>query len=79
MCSLIRAACDGLTLSTLVLLVPQVVFYICALIGTTRPNARWPAVIGVPFYFCMVNAAAWVGLLRGLSGVERVTWKKADR
>ncbi len=57
----------------------QLAFYACALIGCTRPNARWPAVVGVPFYFCMVNAAAWLGCLRGLSGTEKVTWKKADR
>jgi hypothetical protein len=62
-----------------VLLVPQVAFYTFALIGTTRPNARWPAIVGVPFYFCMVNGAAWVGSLRGLFGAESVTWKKADR
>jgi cellulose synthase/poly-beta-1,6-N-acetylglucosamine synthase-like glycosyltransferase len=62
-----------------VLLTGQLSFYGCALAGCTRPNARWPAVIGVPFYFCMVNAAAFVGSLRGLTGVERVTWKKADR
>jgi cellulose synthase/poly-beta-1,6-N-acetylglucosamine synthase-like glycosyltransferase len=57
----------------------QLAFYACALIGTTRPNAHWPAMIGVPFYFCMVNAAAGLGLLRGLSGAERVMWKKAQR
>jgi poly-beta-1,6-N-acetyl-D-glucosamine synthase len=79
LCSVLRASRDGWTLSTTILLVPQIVFYICALIGTTRPNARWPAVIGVPFYFCMVNAAACIGSLRGLWGAERVTWKKATR
>ncbi|QDV39695.1 glycosyltransferase family 2 protein [Tautonia plasticadhaerens] len=61
------------------LLVAQGVFYGCALVGCSRPNARWPAVIGIPFYFCMVNTAAWLGSVRGLLGVERVTWQKADR
>jgi biofilm PGA synthesis N-glycosyltransferase PgaC len=79
LCSVIRANRDGFTLSTTILLVPQIAFYVCALIGTTSPNGRWPAVIGVPFYFCMVNGAAWVGSLRGLLGTEGVTWKKADR
>ena len=79
LCSAIRAGREGPTFATAMLLVPQIAFYACALIGATRPNARWPAIIGVPFYFCMVNAAAWVGSLRGCLGVERVTWKKADR
>ncbi len=61
------------------LLLMQVVFYGCALVGCSRPNARWPAVIGIPFYFCMVNGAAWLGSLRGLTGIEKVTWRKADR
>jgi cellulose synthase/poly-beta-1,6-N-acetylglucosamine synthase-like glycosyltransferase len=63
----------------LALLIAQGVFYFCALIGCTRPNGRWPAVVGVPFYFCMVNAAAWLGAIRGFTGIECVTWKKADR
>jgi cellulose synthase/poly-beta-1,6-N-acetylglucosamine synthase-like glycosyltransferase len=79
MLSAARARGGGWTLWTTMLLVPQIALYVCALIGATRPNARWPAVIGVPFYFCMVNAAAWLGSLRGLFGVERVTWQKADR
>lgn len=61
------------------LLFAQVAFYGCALVGCCRPNARWPALVGVPFYFCMVNTAAWLGSLRGVLGIERVTWKKAER
>jgi cellulose synthase/poly-beta-1,6-N-acetylglucosamine synthase-like glycosyltransferase len=57
----------------------QAAFYGCALVGCTRPNARWPALVGIPFYFCMVNTAAWLGSLRGVTGIERVTWKKAAR
>jgi cellulose synthase/poly-beta-1,6-N-acetylglucosamine synthase-like glycosyltransferase len=57
----------------------QILFYGLALAGCTRPNARWPAPVGIPFYFCMVNAAAWVGSLRGLLGRQPVTWNKADR
>jgi hypothetical protein len=57
----------------------QALFYGCALVGCTRPNAAWPAPVGVPFYFCMVNTAAWLGSVRGVTGIERVTWKKAER
>lgn len=69
----------GPDLVAIALLLAQVAFYGCALIGLTRANARWPAVVGVPFYFCMVNTAAWLGALRGVTGIERVTWKKAER
>jgi cellulose synthase/poly-beta-1,6-N-acetylglucosamine synthase-like glycosyltransferase len=57
----------------------QAVFYGCALVGCTRPNASWPAPVGIPFYFCMVNTAAWLGSIRGVTGIERVTWMKAER
>ena len=78
-CSLVLLRRDAFSVTAMVLLIPQVVFYACALLGATRPNARWPAIIGIPFYFCMVNSAAWFGALRGVLGVEQVTWKKAAR
>ena len=77
-CNLVLLRREEINLAALLLL-PQLVFYGCALLGATRPNARWPAVIGVPFYFCMVNAAAWIGSIRGVLGVEQVTWRKATR
>lgn len=61
------------------LLFAQALFYGLALVGCTSPNARWPAPIGIPFYFCMVNAAALTGSIRGLRGSQPVTWTKADR
>jgi hypothetical protein len=78
-CSLSLACRRGTGWVGAAVLAPQFLLYGCALIGATRPNARWPAVIGVPFYFCMVNAAAWLGSLRGIAGIERVTWRKAER
>jgi cellulose synthase/poly-beta-1,6-N-acetylglucosamine synthase-like glycosyltransferase len=63
----------------MLLVAAQVAFYGAALLACTRPNGRWPAVIGIPFYFCMVNAAACVGSIRGLCGLEKVTWRKANR
>jgi cellulose synthase/poly-beta-1,6-N-acetylglucosamine synthase-like glycosyltransferase len=78
-CSAALARREGPGSAAAVLLLLQLMFYTCALIGTSRPNARWPAVIGVPFYFCMVNAAAWLGSIRGSLGIEQVTWRKATR
>jgi len=78
-CSLALLRDESTRSWALVLLAPQLGFYAAALIGATRPNARWPAVVGIPFYFCMVNAAAWLGSIRGALGVEQVTWRKAAR
>src|SRR5262249_29066947 len=64
-CSAALAYRDGLRSPAGLCLLAQGAFYACALVGTARPNARWPAVIGIPFYFCMVNAAAWLGSIRG--------------
>jgi biofilm PGA synthesis N-glycosyltransferase PgaC len=78
-CSIILAWRDPLNPMSAVLMLPQVLFYGCALLGSTRPNAHWPGIIGIPFYFCMVNTAAWFGFLRGILRLEQVTWRKADR
>jgi poly-beta-1,6-N-acetyl-D-glucosamine synthase len=78
-CSVALACHRGTGWPVVALLAPQFVLYGCALVGATRPNARWPAVVGIPYYFCMVNAAAWLGSLRGIAGTERVTWRKAER
>lgn len=78
-CNVAQLSMCGCSPFALVLLLSQITFYVCALIGTTQPNQPWPAIINIPFYFCMVNAAALIGLLRGLLGVERVTWQKASR
>ncbi len=78
-CSLLLVWLQGLNPVNATLLFAQLAFYGCAMVGMTHPNARWPAPIGFPFYFCMVNAAAWLGSIRGLTGLEHVTWRKAER
>jgi hypothetical protein len=78
-CSAVIAVRQGPASFGAILLYLQLAFYGLALIGCTRPNVRWPSIVGVPFYFCMVNAAAWLGSIRGVLGVEKVTWKKANR
>lgn len=34
---------------------------------------------GVPYYFCLVNGAAFIGLWRGLLGIQKVTWQRTRR
>ena len=50
-----------------------------SLTGWALNGRSVPAVVNVPFYFCMVNLAILQGLLKGLLGMQKVTWKKADR
>ena len=51
----------------------QIVFYALAALGLTgrlRPRA-----LALPFYFCMVNAAAFFGLYHALTGRRTMAWK----
>ena len=51
----------------------QLAFYTLAAIGLTgrlRPRA-----LTLPFYFCMVNAAAFFGLYHALTRRKSMAWK----
>jgi len=62
-------------LATLVL---QVVFYGLAAIGfLNRRRAEQPALLHIPFYFCLVNFACAKGLIEGMLGNSYVTWTTA--
>lgn len=37
---------------------------------------RW---VSIPFYFCLVNGAALIGLVKGFTGGQSVTWKRTTR
>jgi poly-beta-1,6-N-acetyl-D-glucosamine synthase len=59
-------------------LVAQLSFYAIAWLGwTLRRRGPLPTWIYVPFYFCTMNAAAFMGLYRYLS--RSMVWKKAQR
>lgn len=56
-----------------VLLCLQAAFYILALLGAVvrlRPKS-----LLLPFYFCMINAAAFFGLYHALTSRKRMAWK----
>lgn len=61
-------------------LLGQVLFYGIGLgyatnvVGLRR--FRWSA---IPYYFCLVNGAAFIGLWRGLLGIQKVTWQRTRR
>jgi len=59
------------------ILLLQVAFYSLALIGHLglRPFSRWKAV-SIPYAFCLLNWAAWVGLIRFVRNSQKVTWRR---
>ena len=60
-------------------LVVQALFY-CAAIGgfALRRDPNTPTLLRVPYYFCMVNAAAMVAVARILRGKRIRMWEKAE-
>lgn len=52
----------------------QVVFYALALIGAALPLR--PKALRLPYYFCMINLAAFPGLYHALRGGRRLAWKQ---
>ncbi len=62
-----------------VVFIAQVVFYLLGGLGWVFSKRRLPAVLKLPFYFCMMNYAVLLGVVKGLLGLQKVTWKKADR
>lgn len=60
-------------------LVGQILFYFFALLGLAMGGRTKIPIIGVPFYFCLVNGAALYGLYKGFLNKQPVTWKKFSR
>lgn len=57
----------------------QVAFYSIALLGLLVRNVPWvPALLRIPFYFVLVNAAAAKGFYEFLRGNARATWEKSE-
>ncbi len=57
----------------------QVLFYAMGLAGAVVgcPSGRFGRVLSVPYYFCMVNAAALVGLMKFLTGRVESAWESS--
>lgn len=64
----------------LMILMGQGVFYLLALLGflLERKKIRLKMLF-IPFYFCMMNVAVYLGFSRYMRGRQRVTWEKAAR
>lgn len=53
----------------------QCIFYILSLIGMKLKSK----ITYIPYYFCLVNYAAFLGTLRALTGKRQATWKPTSR
>ncbi len=58
-----------------ILLILQLCFYGLALLQLMVPMHRWWKPLGVPLYFCTLNAAAALGLVELLRGKKYVVWQ----
>ena len=53
----------------------QCVFYLFALLGYWGRRTLHGQILTVPFYFCLVNGAAFYGLYKGFLNKQKVTWE----
>jgi cellulose synthase/poly-beta-1,6-N-acetylglucosamine synthase-like glycosyltransferase len=58
-----------------VFLILQLCFYALALLQLIVPMHRWWKPLGVPLYFCTLNAAAALGVVELLRGKKYVVWQ----
>ncbi|MDD5596666.1 MAG: glycosyltransferase family 2 protein [Victivallaceae bacterium] len=62
------------------LLTLQCLFYMIAILGFYFRNSKcFSKLLHIPFYVCMINLAAWVGVFHYITGKHSVRWKKARR
>ena len=58
----------------------QILFYSAAVCYALRiPALRRFRFGSIPYYFCLVNGAAFIGLWKGLLGTQTVTWQRTTR
>jgi len=43
------------------------------------PAARRVSILALAHYFCLVQAAAGIGFVRGLAGAQSVLWRRFER
>jgi len=62
------------------LFILQCIFYLSAIIGWVGiKKAKMPFFIYVPFYFCNLNSALFLGFLRAVANVQKTTWERTER
>ena len=53
----------------------QIAFYFVALTSLLFPLPQRWKVLGVPLYFCTLNAAAFISVIEVLRGRKYITWE----
>ncbi|MBC8180143.1 glycosyltransferase family 2 protein [candidate division KSB1 bacterium] len=61
------------------ILIGQILFYLLALLGFFFKKQVPFKLISIPFYFCLVNAAAFCGFYKGVFNQQSVKWRKEAR
>jgi len=57
----------------------QILLYFLGVIGFMSGGEGRFRLLGLPFYFCLVNIATFYGLYKGIFNKQAVTWKKFSR
>ncbi|MCX6759146.1 MAG: glycosyltransferase family 2 protein [Candidatus Nealsonbacteria bacterium] len=62
----------------LTLFVGQILFYLLALVGYLQEKRKKKInqIVNLAYYFCMVNFAALIGVIKGLFGLQKTIWEK---
>ena len=55
----------------------QMLVYGAAFVGTWQKSPVWG--LGIPLYFCAVNIATLIGLVRGVLGQQKEAWDRLER
>lgn len=64
----------------LIFFILQTIFYLLAVAGYILENKKTNMpFLTIPFYFCMVNLAAFIGFFKGVFNLQSVKWEKTDR
>lgn len=63
-----------------VFFVPHLVFYMLAITGLIdMKNRRLPFFMYIPFYFCNLNLALFLGFCKVVIGRQKTTWERTER
>lgn len=58
----------------------QVIFYTVALLGWGLSSfIKLPFIIYIPFYFCNLNLALFIGFLKAITGTQKAKWNSTER
>jgi len=62
----------------LILFIGQIIFYSLAIFGyfLDKKRKKLNKLVNLAYYFCMVNLAALVGVIKGILGKQKPTWEK---